>query len=677
MLPQWANMLSWWQWAILAAVPPAIVALYFLKLKRRPVQVPSTYLWHKTVEDLHVNSIWQRLRRNLLLWLQLLVVALAILALLRPGWRGMQLAGNRFIFLIDNSASMQATDVTPSRLEEAKRRVGELVDQMGDDAAMIVSFSDTARVEQTFTRDRAALRRSLAAIRPTQRRTSLAEALKVAAGLANPGQSADNTNIRDFRVAEARPAKLLIFSDGKFDDVAGFALGNLDPVYVPIASPQAANVGIVAFSVRRNEARPDRLQAFAELENFGPQDVTVDVELFRDDQPAGGQPPAAGERPAAIAADRLAILAGKGRGVSFDLGNLISGTLRLKANTGDHLALDDQAWVVINPPQRANVLLVTPGNKPLQLAFSTELASQWAAVRTEPPAFLDKKEYRDQIAAGGYDLVIYDRCRPAVMPPANTLFIASLPSEGGWTAKPKVSLPQIYDTDSAHPLLQGIDLGGVLVAEAAPLVIPAGGRVLIDADVGPLLAIAPREGWEDAVLAFPLVQQPAAGEKDSAVYYGSNWHTRPSFPLFTFNLLHYLGAKHDVLAGETVRPGQAVTIHAGRAQRRIRVQTPSGGMLDLSPARPGEFTFNGTDQTGVYTIELGSENPQRFAVNLFDRAESDIRAKPGQAIKIGYVDVAAKAGWEASRREIWRFLLVAGLFVLLTEWYIYGLRISR
>ena len=88
MIPDLSNMLSWWQWLILAAVPPAIVALYFLKLKRRPVEVPSTYLWHKSIEDLHVNSIWQRLRRNLLLWLQLLVVLLA-----DPGAAAAQLAG--------------------------------------------------------------------------------------------------------------------------------------------------------------------------------------------------------------------------------------------------------------------------------------------------------------------------------------------------------------------------------------------------------------------------------------------------------------------------------------------------------------------------------------------------------------------------------------------------------
>jgi len=90
-MPELTNLLAWWQWVILAAVPPAIVALYFLKLRRRPLEVPSTYLWHKSMEDLHVNTIWQRLRRNLLLLLQLLLLLLAIAALLRPHWRALHL----------------------------------------------------------------------------------------------------------------------------------------------------------------------------------------------------------------------------------------------------------------------------------------------------------------------------------------------------------------------------------------------------------------------------------------------------------------------------------------------------------------------------------------------------------------------------------------------------------
>src|SRR5919106_5942119 len=106
MLNFFYNTLTWWQWGLLSLVPPAIIALYFLKLRRQPLEVPSTYLWTKVIEDMHVNSLWQRLRRNLLLFLQLLLVFLAILALLRPGWQGKSLEGQRFIFLVDRSASM-------------------------------------------------------------------------------------------------------------------------------------------------------------------------------------------------------------------------------------------------------------------------------------------------------------------------------------------------------------------------------------------------------------------------------------------------------------------------------------------------------------------------------------------------------------------------------------------
>src|SRR5437762_13198992 len=117
------NTLVWWQWGLLALVPPTILALYFLKLKRQPLEVPSTYLWSRTIEDLHVNSLWQRLRQSLLLFLQLLLIVLLAITLLRPGWKGTELIGHRFIFLIDKSASMWASVVAPTRLAEAKKQV--------------------------------------------------------------------------------------------------------------------------------------------------------------------------------------------------------------------------------------------------------------------------------------------------------------------------------------------------------------------------------------------------------------------------------------------------------------------------------------------------------------------------------------------------------------------------
>ena len=51
-------------WFVLAGIPVGIIALYFLKLRRRPVRVPSTILWRRSLEDLHVNSLFQRCGRT-------------------------------------------------------------------------------------------------------------------------------------------------------------------------------------------------------------------------------------------------------------------------------------------------------------------------------------------------------------------------------------------------------------------------------------------------------------------------------------------------------------------------------------------------------------------------------------------------------------------------------------
>ena len=142
----WVSALSPWQWGLLATVPLGIILLYFLKLRREPVEVPSTYLWSRTIEDLHVNSLLQRLRRSLLLLLQLLAVAVAAIALMRPGIRGETTGEGRMVFLLDNSASMQATDVDgKSRFEKAKQLIGQRIESMSDsDTAMLITFSDRA-----------------------------------------------------------------------------------------------------------------------------------------------------------------------------------------------------------------------------------------------------------------------------------------------------------------------------------------------------------------------------------------------------------------------------------------------------------------------------------------------------------------------------------------------------
>ncbi|MEX2113445.1 MAG: BatA and WFA domain-containing protein [Pirellulales bacterium] len=647
------NMLSAWQWLVVAAIPAVIVLLYFLKLKRQPLEVPSTYLWHKSIEDLHVNSIWQRLRKSILLFLQLLFVAILVLALVRPGWRGTELTGNRFIFLIDNSASMSSTDVQPTRLDEVKRRVADLIEQMASgDVAMIVSFSDSARNEVEFTDSRRQLLRGLEGIKPTNRRTSLGEALRLAAGLANPGRAA--FEISDTRVAEPQPATVYIFSDGKFPSVEGFSLGNLEPKFVPIGSKDAPNVGITAFSTRRRDDRPEQLQAFARLENVGTQTVKAQVELYRDDTLAD--------------ADEVELEAGKSGGVVFELGDLHEGVLRLQTSSGGALPVDDQAWAVIDPPARAKMLLVTPGNDALELAFSTESAAELAEVDIVAPEFLESPEYKSRASDGYYSLAVYDQCQPPALPQCDTLFVGKLPPGDSWRWSDIVEAPQIIDVDTAHPLMQLIDLGDVKFAEGRVLTVPQGGTVLVDSHAGPLFAIAPRGAYEDAVLAADIVGTDDQGQR----FANTDWPLRLSFPVFAMNALRYFGGASAAGAATNVQPGQSVTLRSA-ASPTLEVRTPDGRRTSLARESSDAFSFSGTDELGVYEIAEPNQPLRRFAVNLFDSGESEIASRDD--VQIGYVEVAGEATWEGARRELWKALLFVALAVLCLEWYIYNRRV--
>ena len=150
----------------LAALIPIIIAMYLLKLRRTEQIVSSVYLWRRMVRDVEANAPWQRLRRNLLLILQLLFLTALILALARPFTWAEGAGGRALILIFDTSASMAATDAPPSRLEAAKAQAHTLVDGLPDDARVtVIAAGDGAQVLAASSRDRRQVRRAIEGLR--------------------------------------------------------------------------------------------------------------------------------------------------------------------------------------------------------------------------------------------------------------------------------------------------------------------------------------------------------------------------------------------------------------------------------------------------------------------------------------------------------------------------------
>src|SRR2546429_373322 len=143
--------------AVLALTIPAIVALYFLKIRRPTRIVPALHLWPNQIRDRQANVPWQRLRPSWLLFLQLLAAAVLVAAALQPALPAGAALARHSLVLVDASASMQATDLTPSRLAEARRQVNAVIDQLGpSDRMTIIAVGPTALTVRTSAQTRAA-----------------------------------------------------------------------------------------------------------------------------------------------------------------------------------------------------------------------------------------------------------------------------------------------------------------------------------------------------------------------------------------------------------------------------------------------------------------------------------------------------------------------------------------
>ena len=107
----------------------------------------------------------------------------------------------------------------------------------------------------------------------------------------------------------------------------------------------------------------------------------------------------------------------------------------------------------------------------------------------------------------------------------------------------------------------------------------------------------------------------------------------------------------------------------------------------VSRSPQGTFVFNQADKTGIYLAHWEPKGLLPFAVNLFDARESDLAPRglvpegapesmaESYKIKIGYNPVTGTQKPATVQKDIWWWLALGALGVLLVEWYIYNRRV--
>ena len=612
---------------------PIVVLLYLLKLRRTEVLVPSTMLWMKSLHDLTANAPFQRLRKNLLLLLQILVLLFLAVALARPFIRAEGTRGTNLCLLIDHSASMQTVENGRARLDEAKEKARKMIqDLRGGDHMMVVSFAGKAEVLCELTDNRARLRNAVESITPTDTPTRLHDALLVAHSLkqGSAGSRVEKAN----GPAGGMDLQVFILSDGRIADLDKVGTRAIDVTFLQIGETRD-NAGIVAFSDREPPGGTGPRQAFALIHNDGTEPLETTLSLYFNDD--------------LLAVEQIHVSAGEDAEAIFAHGDLGEGILRAELDYEDRLAVDNTAWLALRPAAFVKTLIVAAPDSVdayyLKRALMLESRAELSAVA--PADYVDTDEF---------DLIIFDQFAPQTLPNATLLFFNALPSVPGLQAQGDIENPPILAKDAEHPVMRFLNPATVAIAKATRVDLPPGARSLLSTEGGPLIADISTSGRQILLVTFNIAE--------------SNWPWNLSFPLFLQNVVYWT-PRSSLAEEQSVASGSPLILMPSPGIDSAAVKRPDGvtERVELDPLRP--TYFGRTERTGTYEITRGKET-ERFAVNLLDKNESTIA--PADSLSFGRGEIEAVHGTVQQNKELWRWLILLAVAILAVEWWIYSRR---
>lgn len=598
----------WW----MAPLGGFIIALYLLRMKRKNLQVPSTFLWPERVDEIRANSLFQKLKFNWLMVLQLLALALLVFGLARFQTRQKGLGGATTIVVLDGSASMGATDVSPTRFDAGLDKVRDMIASVGaNDRLALILAGTSPRVVFPLSNDQGKMRQEVERLKPSDAESDIGEALRVSAAI----------------VGQEKSSKIILISDGCFTPVENFTPKNAELVYTKIGS-SSRNLAIQALGT---SVGSQGRQIYVGVRNYHSEPLSGTLNLSADGKLLDSVKFTA--EPNKVWGRTIKVPAGLEQ---------ISAKILAK----DELEADNYRWISGEQSQNLRVLLVSAEDFFLEKALVLD-----PRVTLDRSAKVPSTEKAGSTDPSNYDIVIFSGV-PSEPVKAPAVCIFGEPGSIAPVSNVRTVKAPAFLTSKDHPLLKGVDFESVYIDKAYQVKVKNRGTVLAESKTGPLLVIS-----EGAQKKLYLSFEPL--DSDFPLNY--------SFPIFIANMLDFL-AETKLSRISEIRTGQVIGFPQGE-QDSLKMVYPDGKDRTVEPAH-GKFMLRNLDKIGRYLIGSG-EDQRVILANLSSEVES--RIEPKDSISVSGNEVA-KTQVLYRFADLWRPLLLLGLAVLAGEWWLYAKR---
>ncbi len=605
-------------WLLLGAL--TIVVLLLHMRRRRQLDVPSTVLWKLLQNSAAPQRSIKLPPITPLLIAQVLVVLLVALGLSQPIFGTVNKDGAHTVYVLDASASMRATDLSPSRFDAAVSRLERLVEagaSTPNARVSVILAGPEARIEVARQTGSAAAFGLTARVRASDGAADWAGAAR----LINSLLRSDEASI------------VVLLTDGADTGAATLAEGvpGVAIARTLFAGTDTTNVGLTATLAPVNVEQGDWTLA-GTVRFSGPTPASIAVEtLF---QPAGTD--------GFLTWNTTTVTrAGEANEATF------SATLKLPAAGALLVRLPQDA----GPHDNAVTFGVRRAAVPMRVLYlGAPTGPLLAALQSIDNVALIAA---DQLPADDatYDLVVVDGVSVVRRPGTNVLWIGGAFIAGQPRPLP-VQEPYVTGWLTEHPLSDQVDWTVVSPTAAFRVARLAGGAVLAESNGAPLVQARTTRNGREVQLAFTVAD--------------AGWIDRPGFPVFVNNLVRWLGTRPGAAADPVCVVGAPCPVEARLLSSRIvapdgteqTLVRPDGGDIVL----PGIERSFAPDRAGLYRIETGRES-RLIAVHP---------AAAGELV-LASQDSAVSSDPPALPRQLWWWVLALALIALVVETVAAGL----